>query len=384
MLYKCEHCNYSTKRLCDLRRHENRKFPCNRKTKVDTCNLEDNNNCSNTNETMSQNNENMSQNDANMSLNNENMSLNNENISLNTDTIFTCSKCNKQLKCKQNLINHEKICDGYDKRQCKICLRMFATTHGKWKHTKYVKCSPPATPSGTQTINNTTNNDNSTNITNNIININNLNIRADFDRITNEDIQKIVGHLEKTDYVRMIRNNMNIGKYVIPRTMEQIYFNDEFPRMQTLKKERRNDKMVEVHVGKGKWEKRLIDDIFKMVVSKVEEYHSQYFKSFEQRHRDVVVGSTRWKQLMRPIKSFGNTMLWYEGFKGEDIEGLGIDLNYPDDDEEMEKERERRNREMEQLVGEKVYEETLSRERAAAQAQRAATATASTSGIKNK
>ena len=42
MLYKCEHCNYSTKRLCDLRRHENRKYPCNRKTKVDTCNLEDN------------------------------------------------------------------------------------------------------------------------------------------------------------------------------------------------------------------------------------------------------------------------------------------------------------------------------------------------------
>ena len=261
---------------------------------------------------------------------------------------------------------------------------MFTTRQAKWNHTHYVKCSPPATPSGSQTINNTTNNDNSTNITNNIININNLNIRADFDRITNDDIQKIVGHLEKTDYVRMIRNNMNIGKYVIPRTMEQIYFNDEFPRMQTLKKERRNDKMVEVHVGKGKWEKRLIDDIFKMVVSKVEEYHSQYFKSFEQRHRDVVVGSTRWKQLMRPIKSFGNTMLWYEGFKGEDIEGLGIDLNYPDDDEEMEKERERRNREMEQLVGEKVYEETLSRERAAAQAQRAATATASTSGIKNK
>ena len=27
-------------------------------------------------------------------------------------------------------------------------------------------------------------------------------------------------------------------------------------------------------------------------------------------------------------------MLWYEGFKGKDIENLGIELNSPDDDKE--------------------------------------------------
>ena len=228
---------------------------------------------------------------------------------------------------------------------------------------KYVKCSPP---SSSQVVNNTnTYNDNSvTNITNNnIININNLNLRADFDKISNDDIQNIVSQIERSDYLKMIRNNLDIGKYVIPRTMEQIYFNDKFPKMQTLKKERRNDKMVEVHVGSGKWEKRFIDDIFKKLIGRVEEYHAQYFKHLEHKYRDVKIGSVRWKQLTRPIKSFGNIMLWYDGFRGESLEGMGIELNYPDDDAEMEKERERRNKEMEQIVGEKVYEETLAKER---------------------
>jgi hypothetical protein len=184
-------------------------------------------------------------------------------------------------------------------------------------------------------------------------------VRGDFYKISNEDIQHIVGQLEKSEYLRMIRDNMDIGKYVIPRTMEQIYFNDKHPSMQTLKKERRNDKMVEVHVGKGKWEKRLMEDIFRMVVSKVEEYHSQYFKHLEEKYenQDMVIGSVKWKQLTRTIKTFGNTMLWYEGFRGNDISNMGVELNYPEDDE-MEKERDRRNREMEQIVGEKVYEQT--------------------------
>ena len=33
---------------------------------------------------------------------------------------FTCSKCNKQLTSKRNLINHESKCDGLDSKQCKI------------------------------------------------------------------------------------------------------------------------------------------------------------------------------------------------------------------------------------------------------------------------
>eukprot|EP00959_Pyramimonas_sp_CCMP1952_P090986 1904868-Pyramimonas_sp.AAC.1 len=163
----------------------------------------------------------------------------------------------------------------------------------------------------------------------------------------------------------MIANNIDIGKYVIPRTMEQIYFNDNFPEMQTLKKERRNDKLFDVHVGNGKWEKRLINDIFKKVVGRVEDFHNKYLHFVEEKYKDVKVGSPGWKQIMRPIKTFGNTMLWYEGFSGDNIENLGIQLNYPDDDDdEMEKIRDKRNKEMEQLVSEKVYEETLAKDKA--------------------
>ena len=40
MLYKCDHCDYSSKRLFDLRRHENKKFPCYKKLEVVVCKIE--------------------------------------------------------------------------------------------------------------------------------------------------------------------------------------------------------------------------------------------------------------------------------------------------------------------------------------------------------
>lgn len=273
-----------------------------------------------------------------------------------------CFECKKELTSKRNLVAHEKKCDGLQPRQCKICLKFFATKKSKYQHIRYVKCSPPSI-STTVFPSNHTININNNSVTNNTYNINI--VRNDFYKISNDDIQNIVGQLDKKEYIKMIRTNMDIGKYVIPRTMEQIYFNDNFPSMQTLKKERRNDKMVDVHVGSGKWEKRFTDDIFKTVIRRVEEYHSQYFKHLEEKYenKDICIGSLLWKQLTRPIKTFGNTMLWYNGFRGEDILRMGVELNYPDDDDDMERERDRRNREMEQIIQEKVYEETSTNRR---------------------
>ena len=358
MLYKCDNCNYSTKRLCDLRRHENKKYPCYKKIKVSLCNLED----TQINNLFPQKNNPEPQiNNPEPQINNHEPQINNHEPQINNvsalNTNLKCGKCRKVFARKDNLKRHENKCDGYDKRQCRICLRMFTTQQGKWKHTQYVKCSPPPPEFTNQIINNIHNTNNIMNIdqsiTNNISNTINLNIRGNFDNITKEDIENIVKQLEKSEYMKMITNNMSKGKYVIPRTIERIYFNDEFPEMQTLKKERRNDKMVEVHVD-GKWEKRLVEDIMRKLISKVEDYHTEYFKYLEEKFTNIPIGSKKWNQAVRPIKNFGHMMLWYNGFTGRDIEKIGIELNSPDD----EKEKKTKNKDMIKIIKEKVYEFT--------------------------
>ena len=79
MLDKCEHCNYSTKRLCDLRRHENRKYPCNRKKKVDTRNLEDNAVLRNNNKNVTDNDDNVTDYSTTISIKNDNVMCDNDN-----------------------------------------------------------------------------------------------------------------------------------------------------------------------------------------------------------------------------------------------------------------------------------------------------------------
>ena len=384
MLYKCDHCNYSSNRLSNLVRHQKRLYPCNNTSKVNVCNIEADRNVDVSGSNLHSSGSNLHSSGSNLHSGGSNLHSSGSNLHSggsnlhsggsnlhsggsnnytndnNNDSLigkYSCGKCNKILKSKKGLLIHEKICDGLDPKQCNICLKLFATSQSKWNHTQYVKCSPPIQSTSTNITNNI---DNSINTNNNI----QINIRADFDKISNEHIQHIVSQIKQADYLQMISNNIDIGKYVIPRTMEQIYFNDKFPEMQTLKKERRNDKLVDVHVGNGKWEKRLIDDISKKIVGRIEDFHTKYFQFVEDKYKDVKVGSPRWKQIMRHIKTFGNTMLWYEGFSGDNIENMGIQLNYPDeDDDEMEKIREKRNKEMEQLISEKVYEETLSKEK---------------------
>ena len=88
--------------------------------------------------------------------------------------------------------------------------------------------------------------------------------------------------------------------------------------MQVLKKHQQNDKMVDVYVGEGKWEKRMMNDVCKEVIRRVENFHTEYLRYMEHKYKDVNVGSPKWKQIGRPIKTFENTMLWYDGFRGWD------------------------------------------------------------------
>ena len=72
----------------------------------------------------------------------------NNHIAMDNDKIdLKCSKCNNFFYRKDYLKKHEEKCDGLDSKQCKICLKFFTTQQGKWKHMKYVKCSPPPSTS---------------------------------------------------------------------------------------------------------------------------------------------------------------------------------------------------------------------------------------------
>ena len=391
-MYKCDYCEYITKRLSNFRRHENRKKPCYNKMKVTVCKIEVPKNVNADQNVMEKNDQNPENVNARQKIPEnvnarlefckkipenvnvamekitENVNVAMEKITENVNAdlenidenyIYKCDKCNKEFKRKDNMKIHQAKCNGLHPLQCAICLKMFASRVGKANHKKYVKCNPliintniqegGSTSSNFPSIQNngTMNIDNSVNITNNI----NINIRGNFDKISNEDIERIINQVEKSEYLEMMNTNLKSGKYAVPRTIEQIYFNDDFPGMQTLKKERRNDKMVEVHID-GKWEKRLVEDILGKLIRKVEEYHNEYFRYLQEKYKNVPIGSAKWNKLVRPIKSFGHMMLWYDGFKGEEIEKLGIELNSPDDD----KEKKKKSKDMGKIIKEKVYD----------------------------
>lgn len=368
MLFKCENCTYTTKRVCDLLRHEQRKKPCYKKRQaLVVVPIQAETAVAPQNHVMEQ--EVVSVEPVVLK---PNVDEENENF---------CFKCKKSFYDKYKLRDHSKKCDGLDSKQCKTCLRLFTSRQSKWNHMHKIKCTPPSPPEQpppeqpptsppnqtpphiqTQTITNIVGCiDNSVNktvnhITNNTNTMNNtinLNFRGNFDKITKQDIQQMIDQLERSEYIQMIQDNIKSGKYAVPRTIEHIYFNDKFPSMQTVKKDRKNDRMVEVHLN-GRWEKRMVEDILKEMMEKVEAYHSEYCRYVGEKYKNVPIGSTKWNQLMRPIKSFGHMMLWYNGFTGQDIEKIGIELNFPDD----EKEKRAKNKEMANIIKEHVYDKT--------------------------
>jgi len=54
-----------------------------------------------------------------------------------------CHKCEKYFKRKIDCDRHVKKCKGNDNLQCPICMKIFETRYGKYKHMKNVKCLHP-------------------------------------------------------------------------------------------------------------------------------------------------------------------------------------------------------------------------------------------------
>jgi hypothetical protein len=114
MIYTCAVCNYETLRKVDLERHLNKKRPC--KPKITTSSAKK--------ETVDVNDvrkrEPVDVNDVynvNDDIKNA-LNKNESNIKPNQ-----CSKCLRIFTRKDHMRVHERKCDGFDKKTCKICLK---------------------------------------------------------------------------------------------------------------------------------------------------------------------------------------------------------------------------------------------------------------------
>ena len=140
MIYECKHCGYTTNRQLNLIRHENRKNPCKKTT-----------------------NGGGESGDESLPIVTTQLHLVDTSLPIVTNLLpdvldsqlnmtnsetskLTCNKCNKEVNRKDNLKRHEEKCKGLKPNQCDICLKIFTSRHGKYKHKKNVICQPPTIP----------------------------------------------------------------------------------------------------------------------------------------------------------------------------------------------------------------------------------------------
>jgi len=339
LLYKCSLCNYETSRLLNFKRHGQRKIPCYNKYIVNTNNLKAAENVTVAAEKVDVAAEkvdvaaekvdvaaekvdvaaekvDVAAEKVDVAAENvtdtaENVTDTEKKIVVGFDTNFKCNKCNKTFTRLYTKSQHVLKCDGIDKRQCQICLKLFATKYGKYQHIKYVKCTPPSSSHNTTVNNNITNN---TNINSNNT-TNNINIRVDFG---NECLKKLC---EDKEYFTKMIENIKLGKYAIPKSIEDIYFNDKYPENQTLKKTSKNDNMVSIQYN-GKWETRLFEDIINDLVKKTEEYHETYFKDLQKKYENLN-NNKHSKKFMIHVRRFANKMLWF-GWNCRELRNIGL------------------------------------------------------------
>ena len=309
MVHTCSICNYQTTRAFDYDRHMAKKKPC--RPKLYRC-----------------------VDDSDIAHIHENRNAKNEKID-DTGPCKQCSKCLKIFSQAYHMRSHQIKCDGFDKKQCKVCLRLFTTAQGKSKHMKYVKCNPVQKVINNNTINN---NDNRTNINNNNQQYITNNIRLCFG---NEDVSKLC---TEEGYMERVADCIKMLKYAIPRSLEDVFFNDKYPENQTIKKDRRNDNMVNVHIGEGKWENRLAQDTMDGILNTIHNYMDKY------------INTAKLNPVARSrLKAFGREMSKLKDWDTEIIEDrLDIEPYKEPDDNDTRK----TTKTISKLIKSKIYDET--------------------------
>jgi len=348
ILYKCEKCGYETDRLLNYKRHEQRKTPCYIKLEDSVDKINDGGNINPIGGNINPIGGNINPIGGNINPIGGNINPIGGNINFDKKK-KQCCKCFKTFVRMIDCTTHEAKCDGTHKLQCKVCLKMFTTSQGKWKHIQYVKCNPPSTQ---QIINNITNNN--TNCNNNITN--NINIvRVNFGE---ECLDKIC---QGKEYMKKAKELIDSGKYAISSSIEEIYFNDNSVENQTIKKNRRNDKLVSVMIN-GKWETRMFDDVSKTIMKTTEDYFNPFFIELQDKYCEIIQAKDGRKlmQLMAPIWRLATYITQHMGWNCKEIRKLGLNIDYDDDlDKEDLQRQTQRIKDVYTLILDKLHDKTL-------------------------
>ena len=332
MQFNCDKCDYQTTRKYNLDLHYKRLTPCNlTKQKKNTS--------TDVKIVINANEPNVRANDRNEPNVRVNEPADEPNVNVGDNT--KCLKCLKVFTSVPILRKHEKKCDGYDKKQCKICLRMFVTAQGKYQHIKYVKCKPPASTSST--INNINNIHNDNRVTNN--NTQNIIIRLEFGK---ENIEKL---LEELDYDKVMKKIVVKGNVGYVDAFDKIYFNSDHPENQTIKKVRKKENLVDIYKGNGIWEKQFTDVAFGILNKNIEKYHRNYFQTIPKDIKKINYG------LYYKIVKYAKEMIEL-GWDCQDIE----DAIQEEGKFDREKLKIRKIQNMTNMIMEHIYQKTKNKE----------------------
>ena len=336
MLFNCDNCDYQTTRKYNLDLHYKRLTPCNlTKQKKNTSN--DVKIVPNINPIDVRANPV----DVRANIQTNPVDVNADPVDVNAQNSIQCPKCNKVFTRKDHMKVHEKKCDGYDKKQCKICLRTFVTAQGKYQHIKYVKCKPPASTSST--INNINNIHNDNRVTNN--NTQNIIIRLEFGK---ENIEKL---LEELDYDKVMKKIVVKGNVGYVDAFDKIYFNSDHPENQTIKKVRKKENLVDIYKGNGIWEKQFTDVAFGILNKNIEKYHRNYFQTIPKDIKKINYG------LYYKIVKYAKEMIEL-GWDCQDIE----DAIQEEGKFDKEKLKIRKIQNMTNMIMEHIYQKTKNKE----------------------
>ena len=341
MIYECEQCGYTTNRQLNLIRHKNRKNPC---YKIKNTNSSDN---SSINSNVIPVPENVIPESQIVTPESQNVIVNQ-----NKENVFECSKCNKQFNRKDNLKRHEEKCKGLKPNQCEICLKIFTTRHGKYKHKKFVKCQPPppeqttlsTLPSTSQQNISITNNNNTTNnITNN--NTNNIQINV----FGKEDLRYL---LEDSKILEKLRMCGKKGVYGLSKIIDDVHFNKDKPENSTLIKPEEFGQGVLIMNDEGEWEYREFEDIRDNLIETIIEYFQAY--NIVKKRNGIKLVDKKERNIIRNI---AYEMMAFEGsIPRELFEELEMD---EDDVEEDEEELKKKTRKFDKSTMRNLHDRTV-------------------------